>query len=124
MNTPTFELYSDLYKDVNGSRPSMNAMYQFNSLSHVEKQAEWDRLVAKLASNEAERAIDDKNAVDAFEQRIAETIKAGAGDRITAIRWILDSLGDSTVYQDVEYGCYLLNIPYGTLDEMLPHLQQ
>ena len=54
-----------------------------------------------------------------FCKRIEDTIKTGAGNRETALRWIMDAdLGGVDVDAanangDWEYLCYLNGLPYG-----------
>lgn len=56
-----------------------------------------------------EKQIQAQN-VEALEKRITEIVAMGAGDRVTAIRWIRDAEG---CHGDDDYLCYLLDIPYG-----------
>ena len=46
------ELYSDLFKDVNGFRPRGLLMESWNSKSPSEKQKEWDMLCDSLNSED------------------------------------------------------------------------
>jgi len=92
MNKYTFsnELYSDLHKDVYGCRPGETGFRYWSSLDAEGKQQEWDNLIATLSEMEAEKREFQAKQVEKFEARIALTIRCGAKDRVTAIRWILD----------------------------------
>ncbi len=101
-------IYSDLYKDVYGFRP------RGVTFESVEKfQRSWDYLVEQLEANQAAERVAQAENVKAFEARIVETISLGAGDRETAIRWILDA--EET--DDREHLEWKLNIPYGYLSK-------
>ena len=54
-------------------------------------------------------------AIAEFEHRVMETIRHGAGDRKTAIRWIVDGLD---VDGDYSYACYKLGLPYEMATEL------
>ena len=59
-----------------------------------------------MAREEREQA----ESIAKFEQHVTNTMCMGAGDRETALRWIMDA---STAEGDWEYFCYLNNLPYG-----------
>ena len=84
------DMYSDLYKNCYGMRPNLEA---FRNATPVEQADMWDSLVA--ANN---REMDDyyaqqERAKVTFEATVATVIASGAGDRATAIRWMVDALG-------------------------------
>tara|TARA_B100000925_G_scaffold262633_1_gene220054 strand:+ start:348 stop:743 length:396 start_codon:yes stop_codon:yes gene_type:complete len=83
----TFEdnLFSDLHKEVYGFRPRYHRYYE---ASDNEKQNIWDDLVDEMDQAVADARQVVKDAINRFEDRIADVIKIGAGDRKTALRWI------------------------------------
>ena len=102
---------SDLHKDAYGFRPSSLFWSQWNAMNAEQKQAEWEYLCSALEDNiEREKMIEER-AVREFEARVTETIESGAGDRATAIRWILQSEGLDDE-EDMGYVCYCLGLPY------------
>jgi hypothetical protein len=102
-------IWWDLYKDVHGVRPrgvdtsnwtleGFNA--QINALSTaLEEQMEEERQNQTLA-------------IQRFESRVQDTILAGAGNRETAIQWIMR---DSGMGEDQEYIEFRFNLPFGYL---------
>lgn len=102
-------IWWDLYKDVHGVRPrgvdtsnwtleGFNA--QINALSTaLEEQMEEERENQTLA-------------IHRFESRVQDTVLAGAGNRETAIQWIMR---DSGMGEDQEYIEFRFNLPFGYL---------
>lgn len=85
--------------------------YDFDSMTNeeLEKELEFLSGVAKERMEEEERA--EQAAYERFEEQVADTIKMGAGDRNTAIRWILNAEGLDKEY-DMGYVCYCLGLSY------------
>lgn len=104
------DTYSDLYKDVYGFRPRGSAWTSWISMSEGEKQAEWDRLVARLDDVIHEQEEAYILAAKKFEKLVTETIQSGAGDRETALRWIMDA---SDCDGDWEFLSFHHHLPYG-----------
>jgi hypothetical protein len=104
-------LVSDLHKDVYGSRPKEGFWMHWNLSTHDEKQELWNGLLRLLdlafENEKKERAMNIAN----FEHRVLETIRYGAGDRVTAIRWILDT-EDLLDEPDKCFVRYKLGLPY------------
>lgn len=102
-------IWWDLYKDVHGVRPrgvdtsnwtleGFNAQIQALSTA-LEEQMEEERQNQTLA-------------IQRFESRVQDTILAGAGNRETAVQWIMR---DSGMGEDQEYIEYRFNLPFGYL---------
>jgi len=110
--------FSDLVKEVYGTRSPAREyghLFHYYNTTPENKQVLWDDLCNELEVQMAEDKIRKAEQVAAFEARIHETIVLGAGNRETALRWILQSDGIS--FDDPGYACYLLNIPYTYEDE-------
>jgi hypothetical protein len=90
MYTFDMTIWSDLHKDAYGFRPRDGA--RIAALTDDEKQAEWDRMIRDLDREMEREQIAQQEATVAFEELVAGTIANGAGDRATAIRWLLDAL--------------------------------
>lgn len=107
-------LFSDLHKDAYGFRPNSLASAEWNSAAPAQKQVLWDELVEALDRAIDEEAAQHEASVNAFEARVSELISIGAGNRETAVRWIVESLNLSDV--DKMYGgsyiCHLMGLPY------------
>ena len=69
------------------------------------------------ADNEIKREQEEEaNALKEFEKQVINTINTGAGDRNTAIKWILQGEGLDKE-RDPGYVCYSLGLPYSMENE-------
>jgi len=113
MYTFSTELFSDLHKDVYGYRPRQHWFYDTDTTDE-ERQKEWDYLCDQLDLQIEEDRKVKAMRLQALELDIAKNIALGAGDRETAIRWIIQSLNPSNV--DLMYGgewvCYELGLEF------------
>lgn len=113
MYTFSTELFSDLHKDVYGYRPRQHWFYDTDTTDE-ERQKEWDYLVEQLDLQIEEDRKVKAQRLKALELDIAKNIALGAGDRETAIRWIVQSLNPHST--DLMYGgewvCYELGLEY------------
>ena len=100
--TYTFDeiVFSDLHKDAYGFRPRgaaawrVNAAHEFYDATPERKQEIWDLTLVDLDYElEREQAAKAK-AVALFADRLQQTIDIGAGDRITALRWLTEGCDD------------------------------
>ena len=73
--------------------------------------------VRDIKKKQEEEALSVAN----FEKQIVNTISTGAGDRKTAIKWILQGEGLDKE-RDPGYVCYCLNLPYSFENEFKPVL--
>ena len=107
-------IVSDLLKDAFGSRRAEGFYRNWDIADDEGKQIIWDNLLIVLENSVNEEKTQTEKAVEAFEKRVSETIELGAGNRETAIRWIVDSLDLSEV--DKMYGgehvCFVMGLPY------------
>ena len=87
----------------------------FRSANADTRQAIWDDLIEELDEAMAREKEEQQLAIAEFEHRVMETIRHGAGDRKTAIRWIVDGLD---VDGDYSYACYKLGLPYEMATEL------
>jgi len=91
------QIYSDFYKDAYGFRPRGVNYHEFTL---AELKADFDSFREVCDENErAEKEANERASV-AFESRIQSVIDMGAGDRETALRWIMDSYEE----HDFDYG--------------------
>jgi len=95
--------YSDMFKDIHGIRPrwerhtSATIGRAMENLCYEYEQ----HMVAEKAREQA--------AIAEMEATITKTIALGAGNRKTAIRWLMQA-DDTNNFEEFEY---LNNIPYG-----------
>lgn len=107
-------IVGDLHKDAYGFRPSRTFWQEWDRSSDAERQQIWDDLLVSLdAEIERERQATER-AVGKFEELIARTIRLGAKDRDTAIRWIFEA-GNFYDYEEMEFRH---SLPFGTLQKV------
>jgi len=96
----------DMYKDAYGVRPrGINT----TGWTLEDFQSEFAILGEVIDREERERIAAEADAVKLFEQHVINTICMGAGNRETALRWIMDA---SEANGDWEYFCFLNGLPY------------
>ena len=101
---------SDLHKDAYGFRPGQGFWQRWQEATDDQKQEEWDWLIQVLDQTMKREAEMQKEAIAKFEFFVDQTIECGAGDRQTALQWIMDA---STCNGDWEFLCYHHDLPYG-----------
>ena len=107
---------SDLSKDAYGFRVRNT---NWAAMSFEELTAEVNRFSAIVEQNNAEEEIINKTNIEAFEQRIQELVNSGAGDRETALRWIVDAYDESDLMYGGSYVLYSLGINSPELEKEL-----
>ena len=92
-------IFSDLHKDAYGFRPRGHEYYE---AAPARKQEIWVKVCEDLEVAQDEEARREQEAVAEFKAQITKVIEAGAGNRITALRWMTST---ETFYleQDVEH---------------------
>jgi len=85
------ELFSDLFKDVNGFRPRDHEFYSTNDPDV--KQEIWDSYIASIEEENLRIELSRTESIKKFNGLIKKTINLGAGNFKTAVRWILDGAG-------------------------------
>lgn len=106
------DLISDLHKDAYGYRPREGFMHNWNQATDAERQEQWDWLVQVIERNNEEEAAQEKICISEFEELVNTTIEAGAGNRETALRWIMDA-SPAGRYNDWDFLCFERGLPYG-----------
>ncbi len=119
-------LYSDYHKEAYGYRPRG---VDYSSFTLAELEGDYARFARVCKENEEAEAVLEKRAQEQFEADIAGAIKAGAADRITAIRWLFDGwlngVDIMTVRpQDIEHYLWSTGIGYKACKELTPQLAQ
>lgn len=109
--TYTFDeaIVSDLHKDAFGFRPREDFWLEWAHSSDLEKQATWDWLLDVLKVETENERLREQRAIQQFEQLVSKSMVAGAGDRETALRWIMEA---SDCDGDWEYLCFHHGLPY------------
>jgi len=95
----------EITREVYGYKPNWGAL---NAMSDDELEAELESLTRSAELEREAEAKQQARNVEKFEQRVQETIAMGAGNRETAIKWIMEA-------EDVERGYdelrYVLDLP-------------
>lgn len=107
-----YDLFSDLYKDVNGFRPRGHRFYM-DSTTDEERQEIWNATIEELDVVMNREREWKKEAIAKFETRIDQLIKIGAKTRETAIRWIREAQDEIDQMYGDEYLEYSFGLPYG-----------
>lgn len=102
MQTYTYDekIFSDMYKDAHGFRPSID--HPFYSADPDEKQQIWDQTLEAVSISIREEEAYAQKCLTEFEKLVQLVIDSGAGDRHTALRWITAS-EDFRSDQCIEY---------------------
>jgi len=102
MFTYSDDVISDLHKDVYGYRPREAFWADWDNCTPAEKQKTWDEYCNALEANAIQEAVRETADIAKFEDRVQDVIAIGAGNRTTALEWIV---GQETFYhsQDVEH---------------------
>ena len=100
-------IYWDFYKEVHNVRPRH---INFDACSEEDLTKMLDTLSIVSQELFAHREAEEKAAVSKFEALVSTTIAAGANDRETAMRWIMDG---SDCDGDWDYYAWQNGIPYG-----------
>jgi len=79
---------SDLHKDARGFRPRGAFFEVWNQSDDDNRQAIWDGLIREYDRREEEEARMEREALVEFDKNVNAIIEAGAGNRITALRWM------------------------------------
>ena len=99
-------MFWDMYKDAHGVRPRG---VDTSAWTLADFHKEFEYLAKVIDAEETQRLAAEAEAVKKFEQHVINTICMGAGDRATALRWIMDA---SSAEGDWEYFCFLNGLPY------------
>lgn len=110
-------LFSDLHKDAYGYRPSVDLLRQAARWDDAYLEIEWNRMCAMVERNIAEERAAQERAAEKFETLVRDTIALGAGNRQTAIRWIVEAedADDGYGMEDLGYLEYKMGLRYGYL---------
>ena len=115
-NSRDGDIYSDLYKDVYGSRPRYARF-----ASTEEFDADFERLVQQLNVQETEEKIRQDANMEKFAQRVMETMELCNCDQRRAVQIIADAEGEMDCYEF--YGPERLewhfNLKYGSIKQVI-----
>lgn len=122
------DIYSDLHKDVYGMRPRDMALCACDypdhqslveAMSHLKRR--FDGVVAASKEEFARQERIQQRRIAEFECHIERSVRCGAGDRATAIRWMCDSYGCEN--KSGTYGWeqleFELDLPFGYIQKSM-----
>lgn len=81
---------SDAHKDAYGFRPRG---YNYPEMTDAELEAEAASLSEAVNREITRERVEEAKCREAWEASVSDTIKLGAADRETAVRWLLDAEG-------------------------------
>jgi hypothetical protein len=111
---------SDLHKDARGFRPSQLWWESWTSAADAQKQQIWDSLLSEFDDTMARERAEEQRALDSLTARINETIELGAGNTVTALKWIMEAeeFDDYDLQYGPNYFCYHFGLSYGVKTEL------
>jgi hypothetical protein len=122
MTVYTFDenIVSDLHKDTYGYRPTSYWWSLWNEMTSEEKQSEWDSLIENFNRAMDEDRRNKEYTLNQLKSRIEHIIALGAGDTMTALKWIMQAEGfDETDYlYGPSYFAYHFDVDYSVVNEL------
>lgn len=107
------ELYSDLFKDAHGYRPSSEDRLQWEESTPEQKQVRWHTMLALLQDSAAEQLKGENRAAARFEEKVKGVMAEHGLTRELAIRRLFQAENDDYVFSDPDYYCHIHRLPYG-----------
>ena len=105
---------SDVSKDARGYRTRLN----WDEYSMEELEAIADDFTEELRREIKREEEREQECIAEFERLVKECIAMGAGDRETAIRWIVEGHDEVNLsHDDPSYICFLFGLPYSMKTE-------
>lgn len=118
-----YELETYIYEGHKDAFGTKGRHYDFKNMTMEELKAEADYISKAVKNAMEEEAEAEKASVNEFEKRVSDTIASGAGDRTTALRWIMQAENMENEH-DAGYICYCLNLPYSYEKEFQPFIKE
>ena len=116
-NSRDGDIYSDLYKDVYGSRPRYARF-----VSTEEFDADFERLVQRLSVQDTEEAANQARNFTKFVARVDETMQLVQGaDRVRAIEIIAEAEDELNGFRDYGYERleWIFGLKFGSIKQWL-----
>lgn len=113
-------IVSDLHKDARGFRPSVAWMHAWETSTDEEKQGIWDALSEELSETLDRERLAEARAYAMLLDRILETMKLGADDQKTALKWIMEAeeFDDYDLQYGASYFCYHFGLSYSVMNQL------
>ncbi len=106
-----YELETYIYEGHKDAFGTKGRHYDFKNMTLAELKEEADYISNAVKNTMQEEAEAEKQKIAEFEAQIKHNMAAGAEDKETAIRWLLDAEGLADE-KDMGYICYSLGLPY------------
>lgn len=113
-------IVSDLHKDARGFRPSQTWWNVWNKVSDEAKQDIWDALSEELSETMDRERLAEARAYAKLLDRILDTMKLGAEDQKTAIKWIIqaEEFDDFDLRYGASYFCFHFGLSYQVMNQL------
>ena len=120
MYTFNENIVSDLHKDARGFRPGQSWWQMWNALGDAEKQNVWDGICDELDAEMKREELEQARALAKLLDRILDTMKLGADDQKTAIKWIIEAeeFSDYDLQYGADYFCYHFGLSYQVKNQL------
>lgn len=120
MYTFNENIVSDLHKDARGFRPGQSWWQMWNALGDAEKQNVWDGICDELDTEMKREELEKARALAKLLDRILDTMKLGADDQKTAIKWIIEAeeFSDYDLQYGADYFCYHFGLSYQVKNQL------
>jgi hypothetical protein len=104
------QIYSDFHKDAYGFRPRG---INYDAMTLAELKADFASFAEICESNEKQEKEANERVIASFEARLQSVIDMGAGDRETALRWMMESFDTHEFDYGIEgFVTYTLGMGY------------
>ena len=107
-------LFSDLYKEVHGFRPSSDLRTEWNARTPRQKQELWNALCDEHEEVIKREKVEKARAALALTERLETMYQLGAKTEVQALKWIMEAEEFSDI--DLQYGagyfCFHFGLDY------------
>jgi hypothetical protein len=114
-------IFSDLYKEVYGTRPRD---HEFYSATDERKQEIWDNLCDQHEITLEDERMAEQVALEEFNETVAIHEDHGAPSRLDAILWMYDQWCDETGQMGLDAFFYDWNLPWTFAMELQEELKE
>ena len=113
-------IVSDLHKDARGFRPTEYFWEEWTQCGDDTRQSMWDNLILELNETMDRERLAEARALAKLLDRILETMKLGADDQMTAIKWIIqaEEFDDFDLQYGASYFCYHFGLSYQVANQL------
>ena len=107
-------LFSDLYKEVHGFRPSSDLRSEWNARTPRQKQELWNALCDEHEEVIKREKAEKARAALALTERLEVMYQLGAKTEVQALKWIMEAeeFSDIDLQYGADYFCFHFGLDY------------